>query len=169
MIWIMTTAAAPLIGPDEVAFLSAGVGMSVASCRPGALPNLSRCTGVRISPDLRTVTLLMGATPAAAVLDDIRRTGAIAAVFSQPSTHKTLQLKGSDARIVPTEPGDEALAQRYVDAFVAELVPFGYPAAVIRAFLTCTPEDLVAVQFTLTAAFSQTPGPQAGEPLGHVP
>lgn len=111
----------------------------------------------------------MGATPAAAVLDDIRRTGAIAAVFSRPSTHETLQLKGVDARIVPAEPGDDALARRYVDAFVAELVPYGYPEAVIRAFLTCPPEDLVAVQFTPVAAFSQTPGPQAGEPLGHAP
>lgn len=143
--------------------------MSAASCRPGALPNLSRCTGARVSANLRSVTLLMGATPAAAVIDDVRRTGAIAAVFSMPSTHKTLQLKGSDARIVPTEPGDEALAERYVDAFVAELVPFGYPASVIRAFLTCAPEDLVAVEFTIGAAFSQTPGPQAGEPLGRAP
>lgn len=164
----MTSSAVPLIGPDEVAFLCAGVGMSAASCRPGALPNLSRCTGARVAPDRRTVTLLMGATPAAAVLDDIRRTGAIAAVFSKPSTHETLQLKGADARIVPTEPGDEALAQRYVDAFVSELVPYGYPAAVIRAFLTCAPDDLVAVQFTIAAAFSQTPGPQAGEPLGRT-
>lgn len=108
----------------------------------------------------------MGATPAAALIDDVRRTGSIAAVFSKPSTHETMQLKGTDARIVPTEPGDEALAQGYVEAFVAELVPFGYPASVIRAFLTCPPEDLVAVTFTVAAAFSQTPGPQAGEPLG---
>jgi hypothetical protein len=143
--------------------------MSAASCRPGALPSLSRCIGARVAPDRRSVTLLMGATPAAGVLDEVRRNGAIAAVFSQPSTHKTLQLKGSDARIVPIEPGDEALSRRYVDAFVAELVPFGYPEAVIRAFLACPPDDLVAVQFTPAAAFSQTPGPQAGEPLGQVP
>lgn len=165
MISIMATLPTPLIGPDEAAFICGGVGMNAAACRPGALPNLAKCTGVRVSEDRRMVTILLAATPAAAFLDDIRRTGAIAAVFSQPSTHKTLQLKGNDARIVPTEPGDAAIVERYVDAFVAQVIGYGYPEALIRAFLACSPDDLVGVQFTVSAAYSQTPGPQAGEPL----
>lgn len=161
----MATSAATVLGPDQVAFICGGVGMSAAACRPGALPNLTRCTGARVSRDRQCVTVLVAATPAAAFLDDVRRTGSVAAVFSKPSTHETLQLKGTDARIAPTEPGDPALAARYLDAFVDALVPYGYPEPVIRAFLACAPEDLVAVQFTVAAAFSQTPGPQAGEPL----
>lgn len=166
MIWFMATLPTSLLGIDEAAFICGGVGMNAATCRPGALPNMAKCTGARVSEDRRTVTILLAATPAAAFLDDIRRTGAIAAVFSQPSTHKTLQLKGSDARIVPTDPGDLTIVRRYVDAFVGQLVVFGYPEALMRAFLACSPEDLVAVQFTVSAAYSQTPGPQAGEPLG---
>lgn len=162
----MATPPTPLIGPDEAAFICGGVGMSAATCRPGALPNMARCTGARVSADRCTVTLLLAATPAAALLDDVRRTGTIAAVFSQPSTHKTLQLKGSDARIVPTDPGDGAVVERYVDAFVAQVKVYGYPEPLIRAFLAHAPDDLVAVQFTVSAAYSQTPGPQAGEPLG---
>ena len=129
---------------------------------------MARCTGCRIAPDRRTVTLILAATPGAALLDDVRRSGLIAAVFSQPSTHYTLQLKGTDARIVPLEPGDVELVQRYVDAFVAELTPFGYPEPFVRAFLGSMPDDLAAVHFTISAAFSQTPGPQAGAPLAPV-
>lgn len=139
--------------------------MSAATCRRGALPDMARCVGARVSTDRRAVTLLLATTPGAAFLDAIRRTGVIAAVFSQPSTHKTLQLKGSDARIVPTEPGDSDLVSRYIDAFVAEVTVYHYPEPLIRAFLACSPDDLAAVQFTVSAAYSQTPGPQAGEPL----
>ena len=154
-----------LIDAAQAELICGGVGMSAATCRSGALPNMSRCTGCRVSSDLRRVTLLVAATPAAALLDDIRRNGVIAAVFSQPSTHHTLQLKGNDARIVPIEPGDPALVERYVSAFVAELTRFGYAEALVRAFLASSPDDLAAVQFTIAAAFSQTPGPNAGEPL----
>ena len=161
----MAQPAPALIGADQADFIVGGVGASAATCRPGALPNMARCIGCRVAPDRRSVTLLLAATPGAALLDDVRRTGAIAAVFSQPSTHRTLQLKGNDARIVPTEAGDPELARRYVEAFVAQLAPFGYPEAGVRAFLACSHDDLAAVQFTICAAYSQTPGPHAGEPL----
>ena len=164
----MVASAPVLIDAEQARLISGGVGMSAASCRPGALPNMARCTGCRIAPDRRTVTLIVAATPGAALLDDVRRSGLIAAVFSQPSTHYTLQLKGTDARIVPLEPGDAALVRRYVDAFVAELTPFGYSEPLVRAFLGSMPDDLAAVQFTISAAFSQTPGPQAGAPLAAV-
>jgi hypothetical protein len=159
------SAATALIGAEQAAFICGGVGVSAATCRPGALPNMARATGCRVSADRRVVTLLVAATPGAAALDDVRRTGAIAVVFTQPSTHRTLQLKGNDARIVPLERGDLDLVERYVRAFAADVAPFGFSAAYMRALLACPTDDLVAVQFTIAAAFSQTPGPRAGEPL----
>lgn len=111
------------------------------------------------------VTLLLAATPGAAVLDDVRRTATVAVVFTQPSTHRTLQLKGTDARIVLLEPRDHELVQRYVRVFAADVAPFGFSEAYMRALLACPPDELVAVQFTIAAAFLQTPGPRAGEAL----
>jgi hypothetical protein len=154
-----------LIGAEQAAFICGGVGVSAATCRAGALPNIARATGCRISSDRRVVTLLFAAMPGAAVLDDVRRTGAIAVVFTQPSTHRTLQLKGNDARIVPLEAGDLGLVEQYARAFAADVAPFGFSEAYMRALLACSPDDLIAVQFTIAAAFSQTPGPRAGEPL----
>jgi hypothetical protein len=161
----MHATASVLLGPDEAAFVCGGVGMSAATCRPGATPNIARATGCRLSADRRVATIIVAATAGAAVLDDVRRTGAIAVVFTQPSTHRTVQLKGSDARIVPLEPGDAALVERYILAFAADVRPFGFAENFMRALLSHAPDDLVGVQFTIGAAFSQTPGPQAGSPL----
>ena len=102
---------------------------------------------------------------AADVIDGVRRSGAIAVVFSDPPSHRTLQLKGTDAVMLPAEPGDAALAAAYRAGFAAILEPLGFDPAVVRAFLACPDEDLVTIRFTPTAAFLQTPGPQAGEPL----
>jgi hypothetical protein len=154
-----------LLGPEDAAFVCGGVGMSMATCRPGALPNLVRATGCRLAENFRVATVIVAAIPGAAVLDDIRRTGAVAVVFSQPSTHRTVQLKGNDARIVPLEASDLAVVERYVAAFVAELESFGFPQPFTRALLAQPADDLVGVQFTIAAAYSQTPGPQAGRPL----
>jgi hypothetical protein len=161
----MRQSSAALIAADQAAFIQGGVGMSAATCRSGALPNIARATGCRVSADRSVVTLLLAATPGAAVLDDIRRGAAIAVVFTQPSTHRTLQLKGDDARIVALEPGDVDLVESYVRAFAADVAPFGFSEAYMRALLACPQDDLVAVRFTIAAAFSQTPGPRAGEPL----
>jgi hypothetical protein len=161
----MGASSSALIDAEQAAFICGGVGMSAATCRPGALPNIARATGCRISPDRRVLTLLLAATPGAAALDDVRRTGSIAVVFTQPSTHRTLQLKGHDARIVPPEPGDADLIECYVRAFAADVAAFGFSEAYMRALLACPADDIVGVRFTIAAAFSQTPGPRAGEPL----
>ena len=150
-------------------FIGSGVSINAASGRPGVLPSLARAIGCRVSADRRCITLLFASTPAAALLDDIRRSSAIAVVFSQPSTHRTVQLKGTDARIVPPEERDRGLPRSYIDAFVGELTSLGYPAQFVRSLLAHDPDDIVAIQFTPSSAFSQTPGPRAGEPLAQHP
>jgi len=161
----MADPAAPLLDSEQAEFLGGGVSISAASCRTGTLPSLARATGCRLSADRRTATVLFAEPPSAGLLEDVRRSGMIAVVFSRPADHRTLQVKASDALIVPLEAGDAELAARYVDTFVAGLETLGYPAAPIRAFLASAPEDLVAVRFTPSAGFSQTPGPEAGKAL----
>ncbi|MBN9423005.1 MAG: hypothetical protein BGO63_04440 [Candidatus Accumulibacter sp. 66-26] len=149
----------------QIDFVCGGVSISAASCRADGLPSLMRAVGCRVAADRRTLNVLLAATPGAGVLDDVRQSGAVAVVFSQPSTHRTLQIKGRDARVVPPEAGDAELAARYRDAFVDELRPLGYPEHVIRTVLGWPADDLVVLQFTAHALFVQTPGPRAGEAL----
>lgn len=164
----MPDATAHILDDEQAAFVCSGLSMSAAACRSGGVPSLARAIGCRVSADRRTVTVLFAETASASLLEDVRRTGAIAVVFSRPVDHRTVQLKGTDALIVPLEAGDAELSARQIETFVEGLAALGYQAPVVRSFLTVAPDDLVAVRFTPQAAFSQTPGPKAGEALRHT-
>jgi len=158
----MPTAHEPLFDADQAAFMQRGISLNLGSCGPGLQPSVARAVGCRISADRRTVRMLVSATQAAALIADVGQGGALAAVFSEPSTHRTLQLKGHDPVVETATAGDLAAVARYRDGFVEELRPLGYPPALILALLACPDSDIVALCFTPCAAFSQTPGPDAG-------
>jgi hypothetical protein len=90
--------------------------------------------------------------------------GMIAVVFSQPSTHRTIQLKGTDARLVAVTAADRAVSERHLQAWVADLCSVGYGLPFAHA-LRGQPERIAAIRFSPSAAFQQTPGPGAGQRL----
>lgn len=149
----------------NAAFIGCGVMVSVASRDANLAPSVVRALGCRVAPDRRRVTVLLAGSQSAALLRDLRDTRAIAVVFSQPSTHRTIQLKGSDALVGAPEPGDAALIEANCTALVRDMVPAGYPESFVRTLLAFEPHDLVAVTFAPSAAFAQTPGPHAGKRL----
>jgi hypothetical protein len=155
----------PLLDEATAAFIQSSVSINASSRTAENVPVTARGAGCRVSKDRRTVTLLFSAPGSEALLESVRVTGQIATVFSRPSTHQTIQLKGKDAVAVPLPRGHIALAQRHREALIAEVTPLGFPEAVTRALLWFDPSDLTAVTFAPTEAFHQTPGPRAGEPL----
>lgn len=165
----MQSSSVPQIDAEHAAFMQGGVSLSAGGCGEGNMPSQARATGCRISADRMRVTLFLSATQAATLLRDIRANGAIAVVFSRPSTHRTIQLKGRDAAVSAITGRDIDIVTAYRHAFAEELKPLGFDPALIHALLSCPPEDLVAVTFTPTQAFSQTPGVNAGEPLRRIP
>jgi hypothetical protein len=158
-------AAAPLLDEALAAFVQTGVSINAASRGAGNVPAVARANGCRVAVDRRTVGIVLPASKSAALLEAVRGSGTLAVVFSEPATHRTYQLKGTDATVVPATDEDRAAAARWVHAFAAVLAPLGYPEDVFRALLGAEAEDLVVVTFTPTAAFDQTPGPRAGAPL----
>jgi len=108
--------------------------------------------------------VLIEPSRAGTLLDDIAANGMIAVVFSQPSTHRTIQLKGTDARLVAVTAADRAVAARHLGAWVEDLCRIGYTPEFANA-LRGHPERIVAIRFTPAAAFQQTPGPGAGQRL----
>ncbi len=154
----------PLLSLQDAEFVQGGVSV-IAAARTGDLaPMVARALGCRVASDRREVTLFLSQTTAAGVLSCLRESGAIAVVFSQPSTHQTLQLKGDDARILPLDPEDLPLIQGYRRRFAEDLGKIGYTPAFADAVVAMMP-DLVGVRFTPSAAFQQTPGPDAGKRL----
>jgi len=146
-------------------FLQRRVLVSVASCNPEGIPSLLRCVGFRILDEPQRVSVFVRANEFPRLIEDIRRSGRVAVVFSEPSTHRTLQIKGDDARVGALEDGDAALIERHRESAVAELVPLGYRSHWLRTVFDTSAAEVLAVRFTPGSAFAQTPGPRAGAPL----
>jgi hypothetical protein len=158
-------AAVPQLDAAHAEFIQGGVSVIVASRDAARVPDAVRGCGCRVSRDRRRVTVLLDRVRAGALLDDLGANGMIAVVFSQPSTHRTIQLKGTDAVLVATRPADRALAAAHREDWIGELMRIGYSREFAEAFWGPLPAALAAVAFTPTAAFQQTPGPAAGQPL----
>jgi hypothetical protein len=146
-------------------FVQGGVAIMASSRSSENIPTLARGRGCRVSSNRNRVTILVAISQAESLINVIRSTSAIAAVFTQPSTHISVQLKGDDAEVAPARVTDIELSERFVEAFVSETVPLGYSEDLMRALVSSDPSDLVCITFSPKAAFLQTPGPRAGEPL----
>ena len=153
------------LDPEIVRFMAGGISMHAASRDAGCVANLSRPLGIRVSDDRTRVTVFLLASHSGAMLANFRENGRIAVVVTQPSTHRTIQLKGEDAAVEPLQEGDHILIARKREAFARELEGMGYRRELALTLLEGARGDIIAVGFTITAAFIQTPGPTAGQPL----
>ena len=155
----------PVLDAVHAAFCQSGVGMGIAASTREAVPTHVRAIGCRVSSDCREMTIFVSATQAEPVLKCISDNGAVAAVFTEPSSHRTVQVKGRNAQAAPLQPGDLEIVEAYRTAFAHALLPLGFDEALIRTLLACPPADIIGIRLTPTDAYSQTPGPKAGEPL----
>jgi hypothetical protein len=155
----------PFLDEDNAAFVQRGVSIVAASRDAALVPSIARATGCVVSSDRRQVTIFAIASQSLQLLADVRESRRIAVVFSQPTTHRTLQLKADDARIRSLREDERAVLARYVDAFATEIGKLGHTGAQAHIMFECRDEDVVAIDFRPNAAFEQTPGPKAGSPL----
>ncbi|MFZ5557181.1 MAG: hypothetical protein ACOZDY_10755 [Pseudomonadota bacterium] len=150
------------LSAENAAFVQQGVSVIAGARDRDNVPTLVRGVGCRVAADRDRVTVFLPASQCAELLANVRDNGAIAVVFCQPSTHRTIQLKGTDATVVPLAPGDHERMAAQAAALAADIIGIGYREAPVRTLLAYAPEDVVAVAFTPAAAFQQTPGPNAG-------
>lgn len=150
---------------DVCDFLTGGISIMLASRNPQFVPSLARAKGCSvISRNPARLRILVSQAQAGELIDDIRSSGMISATFSVPSTHKSLQLKGNDARIAAMRDEDRPTLDRYLDQFAADIGGLGFSDEFTRAFFA-SPGDEVAIEFTPGESFEQTPGPSAGTRL----
>lgn len=154
-----------LLDEDNAAFVQTGISIVAASRDDALVPSIARASGCRVSRDRRAVSIFLPETQATQLVADVRRCAGIAVVFSRPSTHRTLQLKAEDARVRLATDDEAALVRRYALAFGREIGLLGHTDEQARAMFEFRADDLVAIDFTPSAAFEQTPGPKAGRPL----
>lgn len=156
-----------MIDETIAAFVAAPTTSIAFASRDGRnRPALFKAVGCRVSPDRRRVTLYADQHLAHAAVRDLRDGHPIAAVFSLPATHRTLQIKGARAEVASVAPADREYCREHTQALVEHIAGLGYPADGVRCYFHYSPEQLVAVTFEPAAIFEQTPGPGAGGPMG---
>lgn len=155
----------PLLSPEHVAMIDKGVSAIVASRNAALRPSLMRAVGAAITPDGTQVTVYVARSQSHQLLQDVAATGHVAVVFSEPLSHRTVQVKARAADLRPARADDAPVLRRYLLSMEHEIGCVGYGPRFVRAMLACEIEDVVAISFRPTEAFDQTPGPKAGSAL----
>lgn len=154
-----------LLRAEHIALLERGVSTIVASRDAQLRPSVMRAVGACISADGQRITVFLRRSQSQQLLADIAATGHIAVVFSDPPSHRTVQVKATAAVQRTLLPADEPALQHYLAAMQQAVAQVGYGPQYTAAMLNAPRGDLVAVEFSPEAAFDQTPGPHAGQPL----
>ncbi|MDM0013582.1 hypothetical protein QTH87_14170 [Variovorax sp. J22P168] len=155
----------PLLTADHIRMIDKGVSAIVASRDAAHRPSLMRAVGAAIAADGSEVTVYVSRSQSRQLLLDIAATGQIAVVFSEPLSHRTVQLKAHRAELRGATEDDAPLLARYLHSMEQEVGHVGFDARFVQAMLAFDLEDVVAVRFRPSEAFDQTPGPKAGSPL----
>lgn len=163
----MTQAAGPppALSPELAAFCESGISIVVAAHGSEGWPVVGLALACRADPARQRLRLVLARTPNLALLDAVREGGTVAATFSQPGSHRSIQMKGGFARLEAVKAEDRSCAAQQAQAFRRIMVQGGYSDSFAAAYCAYRPEDLAALSFAPAAAFLQTPGPGAGAAL----
>lgn len=154
------------LSPEQVAFLHGPLSINLAASGRDGWPCICRAHGCSVARDRRSVTVLLSARRGRELLDALDAGSGIAAVFSRPATHATLQLKAVKASRVVMNATLKACNARYAKQFAEELVGLGYGPDLGQGIIALmAASDLIALRFAPEIVFDQTPGPAAGRVL----
>jgi hypothetical protein len=133
--------------------------------RSGALePECTYAVGARPLGSERAVCIYVPEATAAASLANLRDNGQGALTIVQPTTHRSLQLKGTLRGERPADrPEDGAYLASQREKFVSEFGRVGVPRWFCVGF---TSLPVLVVEMDVRDVFVQTPGPTAGRRLG---
>lgn len=153
-----------LLDSDLLALVTGPVSIVVSSRDGDLRPSVARAYGCRYVDGRLRVFILRN--EAGALAADVAHTRVLAAVFSHFRTFRTVQVKGSDARLEEFDAADGIALERYRAASSIELAGLGQSETTAQAFLSSQPAAArVTVSFSPGTLFQQTPGPGAGAPL----
>lgn len=154
--------ASVVLTAEHAAFIQGPVSIVAATAGPDAANHIGKAYGCRVDDDGRSITLILSALQTGALLADLRDNHRLAVAFCRPTTAQTLQIKSVDARVVALGRDDYCTLANHTDMMVAEITRIGFPESLVRPLFSCATADAVAVRFTPSAVFDQTPGPNAG-------
>lgn len=160
------TANLPRLAEDDARFIQSGQSITLGSCNPALQPSIAVGLACRVAPDRQQISVMLRPSQSADLLRDVRSSGRIAVTVNQPTTHRTIQLKGCDARVHSIDAACIGEVAAQTSAFVEEIIAIGEPPEeMVRAYVQFELHDVIAISFTLQEVFVSTPGPTAGARL----
>lgn len=145
----------PRLPPHWAAHLESGVSHRLGGVHADGQPEICRGLAAQALPDGR-IEVLMAASTSERLLDAVRENGRIAYVAAQPTSHRSLHVKGVDAELIAARADHAPLFARCRD--FAESLWYGVDLS-----------GLAGLRFTPCGAWDQTPGPGAGIPVELLP
>ncbi|OAI41481.1 hypothetical protein AYO38_03590 [bacterium SCGC AG-212-C10] len=151
-----------LVDEELQEFLESPAAIIAGTVDNAGNPHVGHGWAVQVAADRNTISLYLEPQRCAALLADARENGRIAATFAHVVSYRSVQLKGR--MVGEGEPSDEerAYVQRHQDGFLAACISVGDPHDSVAALLH---GDVYRIDFSVDAAFDQTPGPDAGRTL----
>jgi hypothetical protein len=114
-----------------------------------------------VNPD-GVVEVFLDTARAEGTISNLRANGRIAVTMAHPVSYRSVQIKGKFRDVSDPEEADIPYVQERREGFVTSTSLIGDPPNTIRNMWL---DEVIKVAFTVDAAFDQTPGPNAGQPL----
>jgi hypothetical protein len=162
--WSGPTLAGGVLTAELVTFCQSGISIIMASRDTSLRPVAGRGLACRIDGEGR-VRVVLREPANAAFLHAIAAGGPIAATFTRPFSHRSIQFKATRAAIVRPGRQDGQAAFAQTRKFRDELVEAGHDDTFATGFTRFELHELAAFEFLPENAFVQTPGPSAGSAL----
>lgn len=151
------------LSDELVQFLESGVSIILAVVGLDGRAKAGRAVAVRVAAG--SVRVIYPVEGNASITRSAQAGGAIAATFSAPMSHRTIQLKAMSSRAEPIESEDHLCVERQIDAFAEVLRTIGFAPPFVKSFCNNRSASVCVLSFLPEAAFEQTPGPGAGREL----
>ncbi len=162
--WAGRRLAGGVLTPELRQFCQSGLSIALGSRAADGLPLSGHALACLID-DSGTVRILLRESANTELLRAVASGARIAATFSEPRTHRSIQLKASSSRRVPVVDGDLVAVAKQCATFASELEFVGYTRQFSSYYCAYRPDEVVAFEFVPEEAFVQTPGPGAGSTL----
>lgn len=156
----------PRLDPELVDFLQGQV-MIIVGTHAAGHPAIARALGARVDAPRGVLTLVLSGWQWPETVANLRSDPRLAVTFSRPRDYATYQLKGRAVAMHSADGAQVAAASRYGRRMADELASLGVARDVSAPWRV--ERDLLAVTMAVEAAFLQTPGRNAGLPIGATP
>lgn len=144
------------------ALFDSGCATLVGSASPDGKPHLVYGWGPRLSEDGRSLTVFVDRLRSEQTVSNCTGGRPMGVTVADVVSYRSVQVKGRCTAIGEADAVDREWVERHRAAFLTATALVGDPPGVVRRMWM---QEVVRFDMTVEAAFNQTPGPEAGQPL----